>query len=532
VNVAILVYARTATRVGEIAVRTALGASRTRVVTQLFAEAFVLSLSAALVGLAIAGFALAKLQELARHELGELPFWVDLGLSPGVVTYALVLAIVGAAIVGVAPGLKATGRRVQSRLQHLAAGSTRMQLGRAWTALIITQVAVAVAVLPFAVHLTEEVIGNAAADAGYPADEFLQATLAMERADGPAAADTAALRATEQRFRDHAAELIRRLESEPGVAGVTIAVAVSHERIELDDVASAGAGPRRGGASRETIDRVDPDYFALYGMPILAGRAFVDADARAGTNAVIVNQVFAENHLGSNPLGRHIRFLGESDVAAEVEAGPWLAIIGVVRDPQSYAFEPSDRIYLPADVARLAPPVRLAVRVRADPAMSFAPRLRAIAVAVDPGLQIHGLVSAAERHRQARQFSRYVAIATTAVMLSVLLLSAAGIYAMMSFTVARRRREIGIRSALGAAPRRLLTSIFARASAQLAAGILFGLIGTFALDRATGKGPVNDGNAVMLLLVAALMTAVGMAASIGPARRGLAVQPTEALREE
>jgi ABC-type antimicrobial peptide transport system permease subunit len=103
---------------------------------------------------------------------------------------------------------------------------------------------------------------------------------------------------------------------------------------------------------------------------------------------------------------------------------------------------------------------------------------------------------------------------------------------MMSFTVARRRREIGIRSALGADPRRVLSSVFARASAQLGAGILLGVIGTVALDRVTGRGPVHDGNLVVLLLVATLMTMIGLLAAIGPARRGLAVQPTEALREE
>jgi len=116
--------------------------------------------------------------------------------------------------------------------------------------------------------------------------------------------------------------------------------------------------------------------------------------------------------------------------------------------------------------------------------------------------------------------------------LSALLLSAAGIYAMMSFTVTRRRREIGIRSALGANPQRVMRSIFARACAQLGAGILLGIIGTVALDRVTGRGPVNDGNAVMLLFVAALMTAIGVVAAVGPAGRGLAVQPTEALRAE
>jgi putative ABC transport system permease protein len=524
VNVAILVYARTATRVGEIAVRTALGASRARVVTQLFAEALVLSLISAVVGLAVAGTVLGKLQPvIERLERLELPFWMDLGLSTGVITYALALAIVAAVIAGVLPALKATGRSVQTNLQRLSGSGARLQLGRVWSALIIAQVAVAVAVLPFALHFAEEMIGNGVADPGYPVDDFLEASLAIEHADGPQDTTVAYRRMMEHRFATRAAELIGRLESDPAVAGVTVSISGSRERIEVED-------QRRGASGTE---RIAPGFFALHEMPIVAGRAFVDGDARDGANAVIVNQIFVEDHLGSGTvLGRRVRFVREADVAGGVEPGPWLEIVGVVRDPESYAFEPSSRIYLPADVARLTSPVRLAIRVRADPAIGFAPRLRSIAAVVDPALQLDGPVSAAEHHRLSLRFARWFAIGSTAMLLSVLLLSAAGIYAMMSFTVARRRREIGIRSALGAAPGRLLASIFARASAQLSAGILFGLIGTFALDRLTRKGPVNDGNSVMLVLVAGMMITVGLLAAIGPARRGLAVQPTEALREE
>ena len=537
VNVAILVYARTATRAGEIAVRTALGASRARVVTQLFVEALVLSLTAAAVGLAIAGGGLAKLQAIAeqaqtQRRIGALPFWIELELSPSAITYALLLAVVGAAIVGVLPALQATGRRVQTGLQKFSGHGARMQLGRAWTTLIIAQVAVAVAVLPFAVHFAQEAIAEGTGDPGYPAEEFLEASLTMERAQG--AEDTSAInrRAVEQRFSAGAAELIRRLENDPDVAGLTIQPPRTYGRIQIEAAASPGESQLTA-AGGQTINHVEGDFFALYGMPILAGRAFMEADARPGAAAVIVNQVFAEDHFGSSDvLGRRLRIVRESDTAGGVEAGLSLEIVGVVRDFQSRAYEPQGQIYLPADVARLSPPISVAIQVRTTPAMSFAPRLRRLAAAVDPALQLEGIISAAERARHGQQFPRYLAIGTTALMLAALLLSAAGIYAMMSFTVARRRREIGILSALGADPRRVLSSIFARALAQIGAGILLGIIGTVAVDRVTGQGPVNDGNPAVLLFVAVLMTMVGVLAAIGPARRGLAVHPSEALRAE
>jgi ABC-type antimicrobial peptide transport system permease subunit len=126
----------------------------------------------------------------------------------------------------------------------------------------------------------------------------------------------------------------------------------------------------------------------------------------------------------------------------------------------------------------------------------------------------------------------FLAVVTVAVTSSVLLLSAAGIYAMMSFTVASRRREIGIRSALGAAPGRVLSGIFKRAGAQLGAGALGGLLLAEAVVRAAGESFLDDETALLLPTVAVLMMAIGLLAALGPARRGLAVQPTEALREE
>ncbi len=536
VNVAILVYARTATRAGEIAVRTALGASRARVVAQLFVEALVLSLAAALVGLAIAGGLLVKVQALAEtyeRRLGAVPFWIDLGLSPAVVAYALGLAVVGAAIVGVIPALQATGRRVQANLQQFSGHGARMQLGRAWTALIVAQVAVTVAVLPFAVHSAQEAIADGTVDAGYPAAEFLEASLTIERVDGPQDTSAVHRREIEQRFHTRAAELLRRIESDPAVAGLTIRLPDRRERIEVENGASPGAAQARISAGRGRIHPVAADFFALYDMPIVAGRAFVEADARAGETVLVVNEVLAESWFGNSAvLGRRIRFLSESDTPGEVAPGPWLEIVGVVRDPAGHAHEPQGRFYLPAHVAELSPPLGLAIRVRTSPATSFVPRLRELAATVDPVLQLDGLMGADERHRQGQQFPRFIGIGMTAAMLSVLLLSAAGIYAMMAFTVARRRREIGIRSALGADPRRVLSSIFARASTQIGAGIVLGVIGTVIVDRATGRGPVHDGNPFALLLVAVLMTTIGLLAAIGPARRGLAVQPTEALREE
>jgi ABC-type antimicrobial peptide transport system permease subunit len=167
--------------------------------------------------------------------------------------------------------------------------------------------------------------------------------------------------------------------------------------------------------------------------------------------------------------------------------------------------------------------------------------LRAVVAAIDPSFQLHDVHTDAEVIDRQEQELRTFALSVAVTTLSVLLLAAAGIYAMLSFTVAQRRREIGIRVALGADRRRIMSSIFARASAQLGAGVAVGLILALALDRAAdgmvmgGSSAVGEGlsGAVVLMpIVAAIVMIVGLFAALGPARRGLAVQPIEALREE
>ena len=222
VNVAILVYARTATRQGEIAVRSALGASRNRIVAQLFAEALVLSAAAAAAGLALATAALRQV-ETALSQMGlALPFWMSFDLSPGAVAYVLTLAVLAAAIVGVLPAVKATGHRVEAGLRSLGAGGSGMQLGRTWTVLIVVQVAFAVALLPPAVFHTWSSVRYGIAEPGFAAEEFLTARLTMDQV-APDVGAEAGEREPSSRYRDGHAGLVRHLQAEPGVSGVTFA---------------------------------------------------------------------------------------------------------------------------------------------------------------------------------------------------------------------------------------------------------------------------------------------------------------------
>jgi ABC-type antimicrobial peptide transport system permease subunit len=174
----------------------------------------------------------------------------------------------------------------------------------------------------------------------------------------------------------------------------------------------------------------------------------------------------------------------------------------------------------------------LIVRLRGQTPEAFAPTLRRVATSVDPMLQLSGVNSLYAAYRENTRAAAQLALVIALITGSVLLLSAAGIHALMSFTVNQRRREIGIRSALGASARRILASVLARAVRQLALGVGVGLTMAVGLDVAAG-GVLMDGTGLLLVpATAAFMLIVGLLAAAGPARRGLNVQPTEALRAD
>jgi ABC-type antimicrobial peptide transport system permease subunit len=175
------------------------------------------------------------------------------------------------------------------------------------------------------------------------------------------------------------------------------------------------------------------------------------------------------------------------------------------------------------------------VRVRGSAASrlesGLTPRLHQIAAEVDPGLRL-GDIRASAGSSQEDIVVRLVALAVSLVIVTVLLLSAAGVYALMSFTVAQRRREIGIRTALGAPRHRVLQSIFSRVALQVGLGVLAGIAGAVIIESATGGFVLSGPRVVVIPAIALIMLAVGFFAAVGPARRGLRIQPTEALRAE
>ena len=521
VNLAILVYARTVSRLGEIAVRTALGASRLRILVQLFMEALALSAVGAGAGLLLAGVALGQLQSLIQSS-NSVAFWIDLELSAGTVLYVIGLAVLAAVIMGVLPGLKATGRRVNASLRDLDI-RTGARLGPTWTTLVVAQVAVAVAALPLAVYMSWLVVQMGIAGPEFAVEEFVVGIVAVS--DESSATDR-------DRIRARQVELISRLEAEPGVFAVTFSSGAPGfapgRQLQFED----GTGAKyKEALGVDTLD-VGLDLFDAYGAEILVGRNFTSADLGAA-NAVIVNRSFVEQWLTTDDaLRAQFRYIAPFERPG-TRADTSYRIVGVIRDFPSFPPEPGSKgtpaVYHPAAPGDVNP-LAISVRLKGGIPAGFIDRFRTIGAEVDPALQLRRIVPLSDFYVQRRSFWRYLAWGVGLLTMSVLLLSAAGIYAMMSFTVAQRTREIAIRTALGAAPHRLLLSIFGRATRQLALGLLVGSVlsaGVFQNTDFTASQATT-----LTLIVAGILVAVGLIAALGPARRGLRIQASEALRAD
>jgi predicted permease len=541
VNVAILVYARTATRQGEIAVRSALGASRARVVTQLFGEALVLAGVGAAVGLAILAVISSQVEGLLMQVgLDGLPFWQSARISGATLTYLVALALLAAGIIGVVPGLQLTGRRVHASLKRLSGGGASIRMGKTWSALIIAEVALTVTIMPVATYFAAESVKATLKGAGFAADKFLSATVWMDRdVFAPVTLDEE--RAFAAQFAARRDELIRRLRELPDVDAVTYASRIPGAevdyRIEVDSVAGMDTVRGRNGwpptMNVARMGEVAPGWFETFGVPLIAGRTFGPSDVDSASTAVVVNRTFVETVLqGRNALGRRVRQARWENGQVTVH-GPWFDIVGVVADFPAYIdFESAYAAWYRVAGTSPSNSATVAIRTRAPEPSAFAVRLRETAASVHPSLHLREVQPLDEVIRASHLPIKLLATALVAVTLSVLILSAAAVYALMSVVVTQRRREIAIRIALGAERHRVLSSIFSRAAAQVGGGVAIGVILAASFNKLTDGELLGGIGIVIIPAIAVFMIVVGVLSALGPARRGLSIQPSAVLKED
>ena len=529
-NVALLMFARAATRESEIVVRTALGASRGRLVGQFVAEALVLSTIAAALGLMLGQQAMAwGVETFARtaNDGEPVPFWIISTLPPISIAYGIGLALMATAVTGILPALKMT-RGISSRLRETSAGGGGLKFGGVWTVLIVAQIAVTVtfpAIAFFAKRAAWQVEDQ---HIGVPPERYLSARLAPESGMSQARFEIAVRRVRED------------LAAVPGVARVGMADNLplmwnGHYMVEMDELGQAPLRAAQGGQApthSELVNgylvstaSVEPDFFPAFEAAPIAGRLLGPADYGDAPRVAVVNQSFVEKVLGGrNAIGRRIRYQAGSGPAE-----PWREIVGVVRD-MGMAVDPSPKtagIYLPIRLREVVS-VMIAARVSGD-MTATTNALRTIVAKADPALRVSEVRPLSLVTASTLRTINYVAWALSVVSLAAVVLALSGIYAVMSFAVSRRTREIGIRVALGSKPSRVVLAILRRPLIQVTAGIVFGGVATFVI---ASLAEIKLGFSPGLIGYLLVMLSVCLLACVVPARRALNVDPIAALRTE
>lgn len=519
-NVANLLFALTLARGRELAVRTAVGADRWRVLRQLLLESVALSLAGAVLGIALS-WASLKLFTRAVTPLNP-PSWIRFELSPTVVLFVVGVSFVAALVAGLLPALQATRADVAGVLRDQSRGGSSRAVGRWSTVLVGVEVAVSCALLIAAGLMVRTTLAVGGADYGVDSERVLTAStsLAVDAYPDP----EARVRLQER--------IVDELSALPGVTETAVATALpglgaptSRYRLEGETYASDRDLP----FGMWTV--VSPDFFEVLGVALRAGRSFTTADRIGSEPVVVVDERFAERHWpGRDPLDRRIRLdRGDPDER-------WMRVVGVVPDvlmtrPDAFGGRPPEGMYAP--LAQHPPrSMALLLRTEGDP-MGPAASLRPAIAAVDPDLPMEWIDTLAGRQRDALlqfvilgwMFSIFAAVA--------LALASTGLYAVMSFSVSTRRTEVGVRMALGAEPAGIVRLILARGSRPLAAGILVGIGLAVLLGRALESQlyGVTATDAATFGSVPVLLVGVGLLALWIPARRAAGIAPVVALRD-
>ncbi len=529
-NIASLLLAKATARRRELAVRLAIGASRPRLVRQLLTESVLLSVVGGIVGLGLA-WALVRAFQASPPPAGALPVAIDLAIDRRVLLFSIVLSLIAGLVFGVAPALKASRPGLVPALKGASNegndGERRYDLQKL---LVVAEVALAVLLLIPAGLFVRSLQAAHAFDPGFDAEKLLSAPL-----------DVNLLRYTNEQEREFYRTLVDRAERLPGVdsaAVARLALITGDGRImglmvegrpEYPDefVFSQGAGVVTRDPTRINANVVGPRFFRTLGIPLVSGRDFDARDVEGRPPVAIVNETAVRMHFKSGTaLGARVSFNGRQ--------GPWREIVGVVGD-STYAKlgEASLPVaYLPVGQNHESG-MTLYVRVSLPPA-SVTASLRREIQQLEPNLPVSGIQTMTQTIGTSLYSARMGAWVLAGFGGLALLLAAIGIYGVLSFSIARRTREMGIRLALGAAPREVFLSVVRGGMTLVGAGAVIGLIGGFAaarsLERFLYGVPTSD--PATFAGAAALLVAIALVACIVPARRAMRVNPITALRSD
>jgi predicted permease len=512
-NVASLLLSRALARRREVAVRAALGASRIAVAGQLLTESALMALGAGVLGI---GLAWAATRALVAWGGSQLPQGVPVVVDMRVLGFALGISLLSGILFGLAPALQLAQVDLNSALREEGRGaSTGRARARMKDALVIGQVALSLVLLIGAGLLLRSFVRLLKADPGFDQRNVLTMNVSLSTQHYAKPDQQVA-------FFD---DVLRRVAVLPGVKSDAISAALPLSWIRITPVLPQGQ-PEVPLAQRPFVDieAVSPRWFETMRVPLRAGRTFDMSDQAQSAPVVVVNERFAREYWpNQNPLSQHV-VIGRRPVPAQV--------VGVAADVKNRGLEqdPQPQLYLPFSQLPWGN-MNLLVRAEVAPA-SLEPAIRAQIAALDANQPVTKVKTVDELMNEARTQPRFLLMLVGAFSATALVLAMIGIYGVLSYAVAQRRQEFGIRMALGAERKDILRLVVRHGFALALAGVAAGLAAAFALTRLLASMLYKTGGHDALTFVAAPLAflVIAVIASYLPARRATRVSPIEALR--
>jgi putative ABC transport system permease protein len=515
-NVANLLLARGLNRQRELAVRLAIGASRGRVIRQLLTESIVLAVFGGMLGTLLAFWGV----DLLRRVLPEnTPSFIQLDLDAPVLGFTIALSLLTGLIFGVVPALQSTRTDIQSALKQGVRNTSGVGRARLRNGLVVTEIALSVLLLIGGALTMRSLLALAAIDPGFDVQNVATMRVSLPGPRYPEDAQALAFYS----------QLFDRIRAFPGVTSVGAARGIPYSGWNVGSSISfeGRPAPPPGQHPSSHGQRVTPDFFKTMGVPILNGRGLLDTDRENAPRVAVVNEAFARKfYPGQNVVGKRVRWSGDDDSLA--------TIVGVAADYRHFNLrEPMEpAIYMP--YAQY--PVRqldVVARTTADPAV-LASDIRRLIADMDREVTVgrqQTLEQAVGRETAVARLQRNLVGVFSGL---ALMLALVGMYGVISYNVAQRNREIGVRVALGATSRDVLRLVLGEGARLALFGIVLGSVGALVAARSLTAmfWGVKPADPVTFTVVPLAVSAIAFVACLVPARRAAAIQPGLMLRGE
>jgi putative ABC transport system permease protein len=520
-NVANLLLARAAAREREMAIRTALGAGRGRLVRQLLTESLLLSLVGGGLGVLFAGWGIDALVALSPE---SLPRVAEVELDWRVMAFTAAVALGTGIAFGLAPAIAGSRPDLNDALKDGMFGSSAR--GRLRKALVVGEVAICLVLLVGAGLMLRSFVRLRDVDPGFRPDQAVTVRVSLPTPNARLSTGDG------DRFVGWFDRATARLRQLPGVTAVG-----AGNRVPLDGRGGGRIIEVQGYVRRDSGDipaaqnhQATPGWLAALGIPLVEGRAIEPSDGPEAPRVVVVNQAFVRRFFGDRrAIGKQIR-LGKL-----TQEFPWATIVGVVGDVRARGLDVPARpeMYWPVAQIRGTPELAIVVRTEGD-ARALLPQVRAALAELDPGQPIFALQTLEDLVAASLGQRRFTLTLMLVFGALALALAAVGIYGVMAYTVAQRTRELGIRVALGARPARVLGMVVGNGMVLVGIGTALGTVAALALTRVASSllYGISAADAATYLAIALALGTVSLGAIILPARRAMRVDPMRALRAE